>query len=82
MTFVEPPALFDRNPQLVEHVERDTESLDRAAKHRRVREVEHESALTQQPARLFPFREAALRQVHVGPTRKPVLLIPSTLAVA
>ncbi len=69
VALVQPPALRDRNPQLVERIERDSERLDRALQHRRERDVEHVAAVFQQAAGFARFVAAAVGEVDVVSSR-------------
>ncbi len=81
MALVQSPVALDRQPQLIELVEREHAGPDRALQHRRVDEVEPEAAVLQQPPRLARLAAALLGQVDVGPTGEPVLLVPGRFAV-
>src|SRR5215510_8918946 len=82
MTLVQPPVFRDGNPELAQHVERDTERADRARQYRGERGVELKASVVQQAARFARFLATALRQVDVGPAGEAVLLVPGRLAVA
>jgi hypothetical protein len=79
---VQPPAVDDRQPHLVEPVERDPERANRALQHRRVGEVEGVATVLEQLAGGAGFFAAAFGQIDVGPAGEAVFLVPDALAVA
>ena len=79
--FVQPPVLFDGNPEQVELVERDPARAHRALEHRRVGDVENEAGVAQQLTGRDRFVAALIAQIHVGPTRETVLFVPGAFPV-
>jgi hypothetical protein len=79
---VQPPAVDDRQPHLIEPVERDPERANRALQHRRVGEVESVAAVLEQLAGGAGLFAAAFGQIDVGPSGEAVFLVPDALAVA
>src|SRR5262245_57352411 len=79
---VQPPAPFDRNPELIQLVERDPTRANRALEDRCVGDVEDVAAVAQQLAGCQRFLAALLAQVDVSPAGEAVFLVPGAFAVA
>ena len=79
---VQLPALLHGNPVEVHHIECIIERLDGAFQIGGERHSETEAGLAHHAARPFGLFHPVFRQVHIGPARKPVLLVPNALAVA
>src|SRR5439155_1420067 len=73
--------LLDRQPHLIQAVERDPQRPNRALQHRRERDVERVAAFFQQAARVARLLAPLVGQVDVGPAREPVLLVPGAFTV-
>ena len=82
VALVEPPGVDDRDPHLVELIQRDPERADGAFEDGCVGHVENVAALTQQLAALVRLDHALLREIDIGPAGIQVLFVPDALAVA
>src|SRR5262249_51483739 len=81
VALVEPPVLAVGQPGAVEVLEHDGQGADGPLEQRGEAQVEVVSALAQQARRLVRFLHALRAQVHVRPSREPVLQVPRALAV-
>ena len=82
MLLVEPPRLGHRNPVLIHLVEHGVEGLHGPFQIRGIGASETKALLAQRLSGFHSLGDALLAQIHVGPPREPVLLIPYALAVA
>ena len=82
MLFVQPPALFDRDPVLVELVQHAVERFDGAFKVRSIGFVECETLFFQQFAGPVGFGDAFFGQVDVRPAGKAVFPVPGAFSVS
>ena len=79
--FVEAPALLDRNPVQVHFVQDVVEGLDRPLEVGGIGLFEGEAFRLEQFAGLDGLVHAFGAEVHVGPARETVFLVPDTFAV-
>src|SRR5690242_2213901 len=79
--FIEAPAPVHRDPHQVHLVLHQPERADRALEHGGVRDVESETLLAQCGSRALRLRDAAIREIDVGPAGEAVLPVPGAFAV-
>src|SRR5262245_40903386 len=82
VALVQPPAFLDRNPHLIEYVQRDPQRAYRAFEHGRVSEVEKIAAFFEQAPRFCGLLPPLFGEINVGPARKTIFLIPRAETVA
>src|SRR3546814_17200041 len=78
---VQPPVLFDRQPEPVHRLQREVERLDRAGLVAGEAAIEIEPAISHQRARRHRLGSALFGHVDIPPAGKAVFQLPGALAV-
>ena len=77
VAFIEPPILFDRQPEPPHFLERDVERLDRARLQRGEAVIEIEPLVAHQRTRRLGFGSALLGHIDIPPAGETIFKVPA-----